>query len=101
MDWVEKRKSGLLKILEKNKSAESSSSMDTGGNVEANEFDAIKKNQSIKNDSIKEAETTKKAVSASNDSRHPSVTNDNGLASSFDEGVFLLKEMRPDKIIQK
>jgi len=29
--------------------------------------------------------------------RHPSVTNDNGLASPFDEGVFLLKEMRLDK----
>ena len=36
-----------------------------------------------------------------NYSRHPSVTNDNGLASPFDKGVFLLKEMRPDKIIRK
>jgi len=30
-------------------------------------------------------------------STHLSVTNDNGLASPFDEGVFLLKEMRLDK----
>ena len=37
-----------------------------------------------------------KKVSSSS-SRHPSVTNDNGLASPFDEGVFLLKEMRLDK----
>ena len=28
---------------------------------------------------------------------HPSVTNDNGLASPFGERVFLLQEMRPDK----
>ena len=33
----------------------------------------------------------------SSSSRHPSVTNDNGLASPFDKGVFLLKEMRLDK----
>ena len=36
-------------------------------------------------------------MSSSSSSRHPSVTNDNGLASPFDEGVFLLKEMRLDK----
>ena len=33
----------------------------------------------------------------SSSSRHPSVTNDNGLASPFGERVFLLQEMRPDK----
>ena len=42
-----------------------------------------------------------KVVVVVGSSRHPSVTNDNGLASPFDKGVFLLKEMRPDKIIRK
>ena len=34
-------------------------------------------------------------------SRHPSVTNENGLASQFDVEVFLLQEMRQDKHIRK